>query len=91
MDNREIPGILKQLRTELDLSQEDLAAKLGVAFSTLNRWENGHSIPRGKAKQAISDLMSKVGFGDMDGAENGRKRCSPNSRPTYRTSLVTKR
>ncbi|MEE8441174.1 MAG: helix-turn-helix transcriptional regulator, partial [Spirochaetia bacterium] len=47
MDDREIPEILKQLRTRLDMSQEDLAAKLGVAFSTLNRWENGHSIPRG--------------------------------------------
>ncbi|MDP6526021.1 MAG: helix-turn-helix transcriptional regulator [Kiritimatiellia bacterium] len=49
MDNREIPGILKQLRTKLDLSQEELAARLGVAFSTLNRWENARSVPRGKA------------------------------------------
>jgi type I restriction enzyme M protein len=74
MDDREIPEILKQLRIRLDMSQEDLAARLGVAFSTLNRWENGHSIPRGKAKQAISDLMSQVGFSDMDGAGSGRKR-----------------
>ncbi|MCK4515202.1 MAG: N-6 DNA methylase, partial [Spirochaetaceae bacterium] len=74
MDDRELPEILKQLRVRLDMSQEDLAAKLGVAFSTLNRWENGHSIPRGKAKQAISNLMSQVGFSDMDGSENGRKR-----------------
>lgn len=62
MENREIPDILRQLRTNLELSQEDLAAKLGVAFSTLNRWENGRSVPRGKAKQAIADLMAEVGF-----------------------------
>jgi type I restriction enzyme M protein len=62
MENREIPDILKQLRTKLEFSQEDLAAKLGVAFSTLNRWENGRSTPRGKAKQAIADLMIQVEF-----------------------------
>jgi len=62
MENREIPDILKQLRTKLELSQEDLATKLGVAFSTLNRWENGRSTPRGKAKQAIADFMAEVEF-----------------------------
>ncbi|MCK4538287.1 MAG: N-6 DNA methylase [Candidatus Krumholzibacteria bacterium] len=74
MDNREIPDILKQLRTRLGLSQEDLAAKLGVAFSTLNRWENDRSVPRGKAKQAISKLMSQVDSGEIKGSRKGRKR-----------------
>ncbi|HOO78079.1 MAG TPA: N-6 DNA methylase [bacterium] len=74
MDDKEIPEILKQLRSKLDLSQEELAARLGVAFSTLNRWENGRSIPRGQAQKAISDLISEVGFGGESGALNGRKR-----------------
>jgi len=74
MENREIPDILKQLRSKLDMSQEDLAAKLGVAFSTLNRWENGRSVPRGKAKQTISDLMSEVESESPDDTANGRKR-----------------
>ncbi|NCC49890.1 MAG: helix-turn-helix domain-containing protein [Spartobacteria bacterium] len=74
MDTREIPEILKLLRTKLDLSQEELSAKLGVAFSTLNRWENGHSEPRGKAKKAISDLMTEVGASEDEGDANGRKR-----------------
>jgi len=74
MENREIPEVLRQLRAKLDMSQEDLAAKLGVAFSTLNRWENGRSVPRGKAKGAISELMSEIGFGDGVGEGNGRKR-----------------
>jgi type I restriction enzyme M protein len=86
MDNREIPGILKQLRNKLDLSQEDLAAKLGVAFSTLNRWENGRSMPRGKAKEAISELMSQVGFEQTDDSENGKKR-----RRASREDLLTTR
>jgi type I restriction enzyme M protein len=84
MENREIPSILKQLRTTLDLSQEDLAGKLGVAFSTLNRWENGRSIPRGEAKQAISELMSRAEFEEADGAGTGRKR-----RRTSKNDLLT--
>ena len=74
MEDREIPDVLKQLRSKLDMSQEDLATKLGVAFSTLNRWENGRSVPRGKAKQAISDLMSEVESESPGHSANGRKR-----------------
>ncbi len=62
MDDRDIPEILKQLRDKLELSQEELAARLGVAFSTLNRWENGRTTPRGRAKQAISELVADVGL-----------------------------
>jgi len=64
MDAREIPEILRQLRATLGLSQEELAARLGVAFSTLNRWENGRTTPRGKAKQAIGELVAEVGLGE---------------------------
>ncbi len=84
MDNREIPNILKQLRTRLDLSQEELAARLGVAFSTLNRWENGRSTPRGKAKQAIAKLMNEVGSQEDEIARKGRKR-----RRTSKNDLLT--
>jgi len=40
---------LRDLRTRLGLSQEGLARLLGVAFATINRWENekGASGPRG--------------------------------------------
>ncbi len=59
MEIKEIPNILKQLRLKYNLTQEELAAKIGVAFSTLNRWENGRSIPRSKAIQAITSLMDE--------------------------------
>ncbi len=64
MDGREIPEVLRQLRTKLGLTQDDLAARLGVAFTTLNRWENGRTTPRGKAMQAISELVTDVGLGE---------------------------
>ena len=31
---------IKELRTTLGLTQEQFAAKLGVTFTTVNRWEN---------------------------------------------------
>lgn len=64
MDSRDIPEVLKQLRAKLGLTQEELAARLDVAFTTLNRWENGRTTPRGKAKQAISELVADVGLGE---------------------------
>jgi type I restriction enzyme M protein len=74
MENREIPDILKHLRAKLELSQEELANRLGVAFSTLNRWENGKSTPRGKAKQAIADLITKLDLDSGSTGSNNRQR-----------------
>lgn len=36
---------VKQVRSELKLSQEDMAKELGVSFATINRWENSHNNP----------------------------------------------
>ena len=38
--------IIKTIRKQLGLTQEELAHELNVSFSTINRWENGHSIPK---------------------------------------------
>ena len=40
MKDKNIPKIVKKLRIELGLTQEQFAAKIGVTFSTVNRWEN---------------------------------------------------
>jgi SNF2 family DNA or RNA helicase len=36
---------IKQLRARLGLTQTALAGRLGVSFPTVNRWENGKSVP----------------------------------------------
>ena len=36
---------IKALRMRSGLSQEDFAHRIGTSFSTVNRWENGHSKP----------------------------------------------
>lgn len=39
------PEKVKTMREKLSLSQQKLASKLGVSFSTVNRWEKGHANP----------------------------------------------
>ena len=47
---------IRNLRAELSVTQEQLAAKLGVAFSTVSRWENGRGTPSPLAIKLIEQL-----------------------------------
>ena len=38
--------IIKSIRGQLGITQEQLAHELNVSFSTINRWENGHRVPK---------------------------------------------
>jgi DNA-binding transcriptional regulator YiaG len=40
-----IPETVKEVRRQLAISQEELAQALGVSFATVNRWENGRTVP----------------------------------------------
>lgn len=50
-DYMEFCSIVKQVRKELGLSQEQLARELSISFSTVNRWETGKSKPSQMAKE----------------------------------------
>lgn len=61
--NRESKNFLKlvkDVRTQLGLSQEDLAHKLGVSFATINRWENGKTKPSRLAKAQFDSFLSQM-------------------------------
>lgn len=47
--------ILKEIRKEMNISQEQFAHELNVSFTTLNRWENNRSAPSRLAKLRILD------------------------------------
>ena len=46
-----------QLRAKLNLSQENLASLLGVSFTSVNRWENGHNEPTKLVKVRLNELL----------------------------------
>ncbi len=55
----DLPKLLKSLRKKLGLSQEELAQKLGVSFTSVNRWENQQTKPSKLARRQIETLFKK--------------------------------
>ena len=53
---------MQAIRALLDLTQEQLAERLGVAFATVNRWEGGVTTPQRAALTAIAALAAEVGI-----------------------------
>ena len=58
-----IPPTLQAIRAMLDLTQEQLAERLGVSFATVNRWEGGVTTPQRAARTAIAALAAEAGIG----------------------------
>ena len=61
-DKQSIPPTLQAIRARLDLTQEQLAERLGVSFATVNRWEGGVTTPQRAARTAIAALAAEVGI-----------------------------
>ena len=62
------PAILRSVRAALNLTQEQLAARLGVSFATVNRWEGGGNRPQRAAQEAILALAGEAGVDGTDAA-----------------------
>ena len=58
----DISAVLRAIRASLDLTQEQLAVQLGVAFATVNRWEGGVTKPQKAAREAIAALADDAGI-----------------------------
>jgi predicted ATPase/DNA-binding NarL/FixJ family response regulator/DNA-binding XRE family transcriptional regulator len=51
---------LRQLRTTLHLSQEQLARQLGVSFATVNRWESGRTKMSASALRGLAEFEGRA-------------------------------
>lgn len=54
------PATLRSIRAKLNLTQEQLAERLGVSFATVNRWEGGSSKPQKAAREVIAALAHEA-------------------------------
>lgn len=63
---------LQKLRKQSGITQEQLAAKLGVTAQAVSKWENG-SYPDGDLLPKIADIFD-VSIDNLYG--RGEKRCS---------------
>ncbi|NQU03497.1 MAG: helix-turn-helix transcriptional regulator [Syntrophaceae bacterium] len=54
------PELVKEVRRQLGISQEELAHELGVSFATINRWENGKTTPFKLARKQFDAFCEKM-------------------------------
>jgi DNA-binding transcriptional regulator YiaG len=56
-----------------EISQEQLAQRLGVSWSTISRWENGKGTPSPLARGKLNELLKEAGLDEAAG-DVGKKR-----------------
>lgn len=61
MNQPQIGKLIRELRLETGLTQEQFAAELGVTYSSINRWENGRSKPSPLAIRLIREKLRDMG------------------------------
>lgn len=69
----DVSATLQAVRSQLHLTQEDLAERLGVSIATVNRWEGGSTKPRRAAYAAITSLAAEAGIDDTEPPSNGAR------------------
>ena len=55
-------NMIRTLRQQLGMTQEEFAHEIAVTVSTVNRWENSHAEPSKLAWKAIRDLATQRGL-----------------------------
>lgn len=60
-----LPELLKTLRGRLGhVTQEQLAHRVGVSWSTVSRWENSRGMPSPLAREKLARVLRATGMGD---------------------------
>ncbi len=54
------PKLVKEVRKQLGITQEELAHELGVSFATINRWENGKTTPFKLARREFDNYCARM-------------------------------
>ena len=84
----DIQSTLRAIRAKLDLTQQQLAERLGVSFATINRWEGGATKPQKAAQEAIAALAAEA---ELNEAEAAIEPTEAASRVTRRRAKATRR
>ncbi len=65
--------LIHELRQLTELTQAQLAETLGVAYGTINRWENGHIQPSPLALRQIQTLVNELSHSSSEALRDGSK------------------
>jgi type I restriction enzyme M protein len=88
MTNNETQQLLRAIRNKLNISQEQLAAKLNVSFATVNRWESGKSKPQKAQAQAIETLVEEAGVATTDETEAPPESAGRRRRGVHKSAVL---
>lgn len=84
-----LPLLLRSIRAKLNLTQEQLAERLGVSFATVNRWEGGGNKPQRAAQEAILALAREAGVEDAESPSASEAAAQVTRRRARRTEAAT--
>ncbi|MDD0929203.1 helix-turn-helix domain-containing protein [Xylella fastidiosa] len=82
-------AILRATRTALNLTQKQLAKRLGVCFATVNRWESGGNTPQHAAQQTILALAQEAGVQGTESPPPAEAAAQVTRRRTGRAATAT--
>lgn len=85
----DFPAILRATRAALNLTQEQLAERLGVSFATVNRWEGGGTKPQRAAQEAILALAREAGVEEAEAPPPAEAAAQVTRRRTGRAAAAT--
>lgn len=81
---KEVASSIRALRLERQMTQAQLASKLGVQYQTVSKWETGTSVPDTAMIPMIADVLG-VTIDELFGRK--RKGCACNV-PDSRTAFL---
>ena len=76
MDTMKIGGYIQHLRKAANLTQRELAEKLGVSFQAVSKWENGDALPDVSLLLPLCDILNTTADKLLNGGSilmNNRK------------------
>jgi len=73
METGNIQALVKRLRERMGLTHEQFAREVGVTFSTVNLWENGHRRPQPYLLKRLLEMETSLEGKDSPEKTQGRK------------------
>lgn len=63
-------NLCRKMRLSLNLTQKEMAVRLGINQATLSRWERGLTEPQFESRELIQAMAQGQGLGAVDDLEN---------------------
>ena len=84
MDQERIGQFIKKIRQDNNLTQKEMADRLGVTFQAVSKWENGKNVPDIAILKQISDDFNV----DISEILDGEKKTTKKTNYLYPIILV---